>query len=75
MDEQLMIIPPRLCHFLMCEYILHRGAYHTPNGHIAQFPALFDYIQQGQAKQIETHRKFVHVYRCINLYIGNMYCV
>jgi hypothetical protein len=45
MDEQLMTIPARLCHFLMCEYILPRGVYHIRNGHMAQFPVLCDYIE------------------------------
>jgi hypothetical protein len=72
-DEQIMIIPARLCHFLMCEYISPRGAYHVFDGHMAQFPALCDYIEQGWAKQLETQRKFVDLYRCINLYIGNLY--
>jgi hypothetical protein len=47
MDEQLMTILARLCHLLMCQYILSRGAYHTPDGHMAQFPKLCDYIKQG----------------------------
>jgi hypothetical protein len=70
-----MKIPASLCHFLMSEYISPRGVYHTPDGHMAQFPALYDYIEQERAKQLETHRKFVDVYRCINLYIGNLYGV
>jgi hypothetical protein len=56
----------------MCEYISPRDAYHTPDGHIA-LPALCDYIEQGSAKKLETHRKFVDFYRCINMYIGNLY--
>jgi hypothetical protein len=44
MDEQLMIIPARICHFLMHKYISPRGAYHTPDGHMAQFLTLYDYI-------------------------------
>jgi hypothetical protein len=42
-----MTILGRLCHALMPEYIPPRGAYHTPDGHMAQFPALCDYIEQG----------------------------
>jgi hypothetical protein len=47
MDEQLMTIPARICHFLMCEYILPRGAYYTSDGHLVQFPMLCNYIEQG----------------------------
>jgi hypothetical protein len=46
-DEQLMTIPSRICHLLMHEYILLRGAYYIPDGHIAQFPVLCDYIHHG----------------------------
>jgi hypothetical protein len=44
MDEQIMIIPVRLCHFLIREYISPRGVHHTLDGHLAQFPMLCDYI-------------------------------
>jgi hypothetical protein len=74
-DEQIITIPARLCHFLMSEYISPRVVYHTPNGHMTQFPMLCDYLEQGRAKQLETHRKYVDVYRCINMYIGNLYHV
>jgi hypothetical protein len=77
-DEELLSIPSRLYHFLMCEYISSDGRFHIPDGHMAQFPALCDYIQQGRATQAETHKKFkknVDVIRCINLYIGKLYCV
>jgi hypothetical protein len=47
MDEQLMTILLRICHFLVREYISPYGAYHTPDGHITQFPVLCDDIQQG----------------------------
>jgi hypothetical protein len=50
MDEQLMIIPSRICHFLMHVYISPHGAYHSPDGQMAQFTVLCEYIQQGQAK-------------------------
>jgi hypothetical protein len=59
----------------MREYISPHGAYHTPDGHMTQYLALCDYIEQVLAKQLETHRKFVDVYRCINLYIGNLHRV
>jgi hypothetical protein len=58
----------------MREYISPRGRFHIPNGHMAQFLALCDYIQQGRATQAETHKKFVDVIRCINLYIEKLYC-
>jgi hypothetical protein len=51
-----MTIPARLCHFLMLEYISPPSAYHTPDGHMAQFPALCDYIKQGQVDQLKAHR-------------------
>jgi hypothetical protein len=57
-DEELLTIPSNLCHFLMCEYISPHGVYHITDGHIAQFPALCDYIEQGRAQQAETHKKF-----------------
>jgi hypothetical protein len=49
-DEQIITIPARLCHFLMSEYISPRVVYHTPNGHMTQFPVLCDYLEQGRAK-------------------------
>jgi hypothetical protein len=58
-----MTIPVRLCHFLIHEYISPHDVYHTPDGHMTQFPVLCDYIEQR-----ESHRKFMDVYRCINLY-------
>jgi hypothetical protein len=45
-DEELLIIPSRLCHFLMREYISPHGVYDIPDGHMAQFPMLCDYIVQ-----------------------------
>jgi hypothetical protein len=63
-DEELLIIPSRLCHFLMCEYISPHGVFHIPDGHMAQFPALCDYILQGRAQQVETHKKFKQIYGC-----------
>jgi hypothetical protein len=39
--------------------------YHVPDGHIAQFPVLCDYIEQGRAKQLETHKKFKEVCGCL----------
>jgi hypothetical protein len=44
-DEELLTIPSRLCHFLMREYISLRDVFHIPNDHMAQFPALCDYIE------------------------------
>jgi hypothetical protein len=61
MDEQLMKILARLCRFLMHEYISPHGVYHTPDGHMAQFPTLCDYIEQRLVKQLETHRKFKEI--------------
>jgi hypothetical protein len=42
----------------MCEYISSRGVYHILNGHMTQFPVLYDYMEQGRAQQAKTHRKF-----------------
>jgi hypothetical protein len=44
MDKELMTIPSRICHFLMREYISPRGVFHTPDGQMAQFSMLCDYI-------------------------------
>jgi hypothetical protein len=46
MDEQLVTVPARICHFMMHEYISPHGAYHAPDGHMTQFPVLCDYIEQ-----------------------------
>jgi hypothetical protein len=43
-DEELLSVPSRLYHFLMCEYISPCGRFHIPDDHMAQFPALCDYI-------------------------------
>jgi hypothetical protein len=64
-----MIILAKLCHFLMREYMSPHGAYHTSDGHMAQFP--YNKDKQNSWKLIENLRKFVDVYRCINLYMGN----
>jgi hypothetical protein len=58
---------------MMCEYISPRSVYHIPYGHMTQFSALCDYIDQGRSKQLETHKKFVDIYRCINLYVYETY--
>jgi hypothetical protein len=34
MDEELLTIPTRICHFLMREYISSRGAYYIPDGYM-----------------------------------------
>jgi hypothetical protein len=39
-----MLVLSRLCHFLMREYISPKGMFDIPDGHMAQFPALCDYI-------------------------------
>jgi hypothetical protein len=59
-----MSVPSRLYHFLMREYISLRGRFHIPNGNMAQFPILCDYIQQGRATQVETHKKFKKICGC-----------
>jgi hypothetical protein len=41
-NEELLTIPTRIRHFLMREYIYPRDAYHIPDGHMTQFPALCD---------------------------------
>jgi hypothetical protein len=46
-DEELLIILSKLCHFIMHEYISPHGRFHIPNGHMTQFSALCDYIEQG----------------------------
>jgi hypothetical protein len=58
MDEQLITISSMIYHFIMREYISPRGGYHTPDGHMAQFLELCDYIKQGRAQQMKTHKKF-----------------
>jgi hypothetical protein len=63
-DEELMTILSSLCHFMMREYISPHGVFHTPDGHMAQFHALRDYIHQGQAKQANTHGKFREICGC-----------
>jgi hypothetical protein len=63
-DEKLPTISSRLCHFLIREYISPRGRFHIPNGHMTQFLALCDYIEQGRAKQVETHKKFKKIFGC-----------
>jgi hypothetical protein len=50
---------------MMHEYILPHGAYHVPDDHMAQFPVLCNYIEQGRSKQLETHRKFKEICGCL----------
>jgi hypothetical protein len=64
LDEELLTISSRLCHFLMREYIPLCGRFHIPDGHMVQFPALCDYIEQGRAQQAETHKKFKKICGC-----------
>jgi hypothetical protein len=47
LDEELLSVPSRICHFLMHHYISPCGQFHIPDGHMTQFPALYDYIDQG----------------------------
>jgi hypothetical protein len=46
-DEELATILSRICHFLMRDYISPHGVFHTPDGHMAKFPVIYDYIKQG----------------------------
>jgi hypothetical protein len=64
-DEVLIIVLVRFCHFMMHEFILPRGVYHVPDGHMTQFLALCHYIEQGWSKQLETHRKFKEICGCL----------
>jgi hypothetical protein len=45
-DEELLSVPTRICHFLMHHSILLHGQFHIPDGHMAQFPTMCDYIVQ-----------------------------
>jgi hypothetical protein len=63
-DEELLPILSRLCHFLMREYISPHGVFHIPDGHMAQFSMLCDYILQGRAQQAKTHKKFKQICGC-----------
>jgi hypothetical protein len=65
MDEQLLVVPARLCHFMMREYISPHGVYHVPDGHMTHFPALCYYIEQGRSKQLENHRKIKEICGCL----------
>jgi thioredoxin-related protein len=62
-DEELLTILSRFYHFLMREYISSYGVFHIPYGHMTQFPAICDYILQGQAQQVKTHKKFKKICR------------
>jgi hypothetical protein len=59
-----MSVLSRLCHFLIHEYISPRGRFHIPDGHMAQFPTLCDYILQQRAQQAETNKKFKKICGC-----------
>jgi hypothetical protein len=63
-DEEVLTISLRLCHFLMCEYISPCGRFYILDGHMARFPALCDYIEQGRAQHAETHKKFKKICGC-----------
>jgi hypothetical protein len=42
----------------MRDYISPRGVFHTPDCHMAKFPALCDYIKQERSQQVDTHKRF-----------------
>jgi hypothetical protein len=63
-NEELLTILSRLYHFLMHKYISPRGRFHITDGHMIQFLALCDYIEQGRAQQAKTHKKFKKIYGC-----------
>jgi hypothetical protein len=48
----------------MLEYISPKGTFHIPDGHMAQFLALCDYILQGRAQQAEMNKKFKKICGC-----------
>jgi hypothetical protein len=48
----------------MREYISPHGVYDIPDGHMAQFPMLCDYIVQEWAQQAETHKKYKKICGC-----------
>jgi hypothetical protein len=70
MDEQLMTILLRICHFLVRTILL-----------MATSPSFMCYVmtynkdEQNIWKLIGNLGKFVDINRCINLYIGKLYCV
>jgi thioredoxin-related protein len=63
-DEDLLSISSRICHFLMHHYISLHGRFYIPGGHMAQFLALCDYIDQGRAQHAKTNKKFKQICAC-----------
>jgi hypothetical protein len=52
----------------MREYISPHGVFHIPDGHMAQFLVLCDYILHERAQQAETLKKFKQICGCPLMY-------
>jgi hypothetical protein len=48
----------------MRDYISPHGVFHTPDGHMAKFPVIYDYIKQGWSQQVDTQKKFKAICGC-----------
>jgi hypothetical protein len=62
----------------MHEYVSLRGLYHISDGHMVSFLRYvntYSKDEHNRRKHIRNLRKIVNVHRCINLYIGKLYCV
>jgi hypothetical protein len=59
-EEQLITIFERLCHFMKHEFISAKGRDHPDNGHIADNAALCDLAGESQDKLRIAHKDFDH---------------
>jgi hypothetical protein len=60
MDDKLIIISERLCHFMMHEFISPKDRYHQDSGHMADNPALCDWSGESQSKLRIVKEYFEH---------------
>jgi hypothetical protein len=59
-DTKLITISERLCRFMMHEFISPKGSYHQDSGHMADNPALCDWVGESQIKLRIVKEHFEH---------------
>jgi hypothetical protein len=84
LEDQLITISERLCHFMMHEFILPKGRYHPNNGHMIDNATLCDWTSESQDKLHIIHQHFEHyrgvwtsvmaIYRLVYELMSLSYC-
>jgi hypothetical protein len=60
-DDKLITISKRFCHFMMHEFISPKGSSHQDSGHMVDNPALWDWSNESQSKLHRYHQDSGHM--------------